>query len=60
MALKQSRMRETRKKKPASSASYNPWLVCMNGLAARRPRAASPSHRTRKALPRGLQRRVVM
>ena len=56
MALKQSRTRETRRKKLASSPGYNPWLMGMYGLALQRTGA----HRRRKALPRELQRRVVM
>jgi len=55
MALKQSRTRETRRKKPASLANYNPWLMGLPGFPARRP-----SHRRRKSLAHGLQRRVVM
>ena len=56
MAIKQSRMRETRRKKPASLTGYNPWLMGIYGLALRR----TGTHRRPKALPRGLQRRVVM
>jgi len=55
MALKQSRTREARRKKLASSSSYNPWLMGLPGFPARRP-----GHRRRKSLAHGLQRRVVM